>query len=245
MQLIPSIDIQNAKCVRLYQGDFAKVTEYDFSPLEVAKKYQAQGATALHVVDLEGAKQGTPMALSSIAAITKATSLTIQVGGGIRTESQITHYKALGANHIVIGSVAVTQPILVRRWLEQFSKDLILALDVKCNDKGEPFVFTQGWQDYSQRSLWAVLEQYEKSNLQTVLCTDINKDGALLGPNFALYESAKARYPHLYWQASGGIHTLDDLKVLKELALESVIIGRALYEHKFTLQEALRVTESC
>jgi phosphoribosylformimino-5-aminoimidazole carboxamide ribotide isomerase len=147
--------------------------------------------------------------------------------------------------HIVIGSLAVTRPTLVKNWLNTFSDSLILALDVKCNQKGEPFLATQGWQERSARSLWAVLEEYEKSNLQTVLCTDINKDGVLSGPNFALYESAKARYPHLHWQASGGIHTLEDLKVLKELELESAIIGRALYENKFTLQEALGVTNSC
>lgn len=243
MQIIPAIDVQNGQCVRLYQGAFDKVTRYAENPLEVALSYQQQGAKTLHVVDLDGARFQKSNFSENFALFSDKLKIPMQIGGGIRTASQIEYFLQKGVSRVVIGSLAVNNPQLVQTWLEQFNGKVVLALDVKCNTQGEPFLVTQGWQYDSQISLWALLESYQDTSLKYVLCTDIEKDGALNGPNFTLYESCQQRYPKFCWQASGGVQSLSDLIALQQLGVNAVIVGKAFYERKFSLEEALKVVQ--
>ncbi len=239
MQILPAIDIKEGKCVRLYQGAFDKVTEYSHSPLAVANAYIAEGATQLHIVDLDGAKRGCCAQMEIMAQLGQL-PITIQVGGGIRTTSQIESLLSTGVSRVVIGSMAITQPQTVKAWLQKFGAEkIILAMDLRLNTLGEPWLVTQGWQQAAQCNLWELLEFYTKYGLQTILCTDISRDGTLLGPNFSLYAACQQRFPELCVQASGGISSIADLQYLKRLNLSGAIVGKALYEKRFSLTEAL------
>lgn len=254
MNIIPAIDLKNGQCVRLLKGDFNQITRYDIDPVEAARTYQKQGATELHLVDLDGAKNQQMTQIQLISHITQSTSLAIQTGGGIRTTEQIDRLLNNNVQRVVIGSLAVNNPTLVNQWLKQFgSNRIVIALDVRFTQKreenkepntsfkalvnGEYYCATQGWNQNSELSLWDCLALYP--NLKYLLCTDINLDGTLTGPNFDLYQQIKNRYPLLNLQASGGIGQLSELQKLSELNIDSVIIGKALYEKRFNLPEAL------
>ncbi len=246
MKIIPAIDLQYGQCVRLYQGDFAKCQQYTIDPLQAAYSFYEQGARDLHIVDLEGAKNAMLCQTELIINIAREVPLKIQVGGGIRSYQQIEYLLAQGVTKVVIGSLAVTQPTLVKKWLYTLGADkIVLALDVKLDEQNEPQLVTNGWQQSSFITLWQLLEAYADSGLQQVLCTDISRDGALSSPNFTLYESGKQRFPTLNWQASGGVACLEDLSKLHHLQVESVIIGKALYENRFTLPQAMARIGSC
>lgn len=245
MQIIPAIDIKSGKCVRLFQGKFEQVTEYAGHPWEIANEYANNGAKSLHIVDLDGAKNGNPVQTSLIAQICQLDSLKVQIGGGIRTHR---HLKILFADHaarVVVGSMAVINPEEVKSWMKEFGPEkIVIALDVLMDKNNQPIVLTDGWQTQSKQSLWKLIDSYMDAQLKYVLCTDVIRDGTLQGPNFELYEECLKRYPELSLQASGGISSLDDLVTLKKLNLYGVIIGKALYEKRFTLQEALQKVSS-
>lgn len=246
MKVIPSIDIRLGKCVRLYQGEFKQSTEYNVKPLEVAKMYAEQGATELHIVDLEGAKNQMLSQCQIIAEIMNQLSLTIQIGGGIRKTEQIINLFDQGASRVVIGSLAVTNPELVKRWIDQFGPEkIVLAFDLNMNVAGEPMLKTAGWQQQSNLTIWELLENYRRSDLKYVLCTDISRDGALSSPNFALYEACQRRFSNLNWQASGGVGTLQDLMQLNKMKMYGAIVGKALFEERFTMTEALQAVKLC
>ncbi|MBS0288373.1 MAG: 1-(5-phosphoribosyl)-5-[(5-phosphoribosylamino)methylideneamino]imidazole-4-carboxamide isomerase [Proteobacteria bacterium] len=240
MQIIPAIDIKSGKCVCLLQGKFEQITEYSGHPWEVANNYFKQGAKHLHVVDLDGAKEGEAVQVSRIAQICELEGIDIQVGGGIRTHRHIKVLFADGASRVVIGSLAVTSPSLVKEWIAEFGPDrIVLAFDVKINEQGTPLVVMHGWQNEADKNLWELLDLYQDVSLKNVLCTDILRDGTMQGPNVALYQECLKRYPEISFQACGGIGSLDDLKVLQDMNIYGVIVGRALYEKRFTLEEAL------
>lgn len=246
MQLIPAIDIQLGKCVRLYQGGFEKVTVYHDDPIIMAQNFEKAGASWLHIVDLDGAKQAQSVHFEIISKIAQSSNLSIQVGGGIRASTDIRALLDKGVARIVIGSMAVTQPDQVKTWLREYGPDrLVLALDVNAKDVERPLVLTQGWQVKTTQTLWDILLCYEQTRIKHVLCTDICRDGVLNGPNFSLYQECLQRYPQLSWQASGGISTLSELNVLNKMAMQSAIIGKALYEGLFTLSEAIESVASC
>lgn len=237
MNIIPAIDLKEGQCVRLLKGDFSQITRYDINPIDVARAYKNSGATQLHIVDLDGAKNQTIAQNQLITNIAQSAALTVQTGGGIRTQEQINTLLSNGIQRIVIGSLAVNNPTLINEWRKKFGNDrIVIALDVRLiND--DYYCATQGWKINSGVKLWECLAGHP--NLSYLLCTDIDLDGTLRGPNIDLYKKIKDRYPNLKLQASGGIGRLMDLKKLSELDIDSVIIGKALYEKCFTLEEAL------
>lgn len=237
MDLLPAIDIRNGRCVRLLRGDFEKVTLYEVNPVELAKDYCNLGAKWLHVVDLDGAQSGSPKNLSLIKMISSITGLKIQLGGGIRSTSHA--IEALDyVDRVVIGSLALLKPILVKKWLKDLDSDrFCLALDINLDKDGIPHVTTHGWTKNSNNTLWDLLESYSETNLKHVLCTDIARDGALLGPNVSLYHECVDRYPHIDFQASGGVRDVNDLHVLKKTGVAYAISGKALLEQRFSKEE--------
>lgn len=240
MELFPAIDLLGGACVRLKQGDFAQSTVYEQDPLAAAEGFAQEGARWLHVVDLDGAKDGAARQTDLIAQLAQKTSLNLQVGGGLRSEGDIETLLRAGARRVVIGSIAVQDPATTRGWLARFGGEkIILALDLRLDEKGVPEVLTRGWQEGSRQSLWDLLAVYEGSGLRTFLCTDVARDGMMAGPNLDLYRAIRARFPRLDLLASGGIGQLDDLRALAKLGASGAIVGKALYEKRFTLRQAL------
>ena len=239
--IIPAIDLIGGKCVRLYKGDFAQQTDYEISPVEAAKICANEGAQRLHIVDLDGAKKGTSEQASLIIEIAKETDLKVQTGGGIRELSQIQRLLDGGVSRVVIGSLSVTNPQMVKFWLSEMDPDrIVVALDVKIDDSGTPFPTTRGWTETSNETLWEKLDGYSNSGLKTVLVTDISKDGVLEGANVDLYAEIIKRYPDLDLITSGGVGRLKHVKSLKALKPEGIIIGKALFENRFTVAQAIK-----
>lgn len=239
MMIYPSIDILNGQCVRLYQGNYKCETVYSDSALETAKQFLDQGAQGLHIVDLIGAKDPTATQASLIKELLNVIPIAIQVGGGIRTQAQIEAYLEAGAGRVVIGSLAVESPKLVETWLQTYGPErFVLAFDVSFY-QSVPYVMTQAWQKFNKVALFDVVRRFASIGVKHVLCTDISRDGALNGPNLELYEALCLLFPNLSIQASGGISQLEDIRRLKTLKLAAAITGKALYEKKLTLSEAL------
>lgn len=240
MKVFPAIDLQNGQCVRLAQGDFNDFTIYETDPLRMAKRFCDAGASWLHVVDLDGARDGQSRQLDLIECLVEKVPLKLQVGGGIRESSTIRQLLDVGAERIIIGSLAVKAPHVAQEWLRHFGpRRIVIACDVKLNDKDKPEVLTHGWQSGSKQSLWDLLETYADCGLQTVLCTDVSRDGMLTGANADLYRSMLERYPALEILASGGVSNLEDLRSLAEMGMAGAIVGRAIYEGHIDLAEAL------
>lgn len=238
MRLIPAIDLRAGKCVRLYQGDFGAPTRYAIAPGDLARRYAAYGASWMHVVDLDGAFEGAPRNLATIAALAAGDAVKLQVGGGVRSLGTLKGLLAAGVARVVLGSVALEEPQRVRGWIERFGAErLCLAFDVRLDAAGEPRVHTRGWRTASEVSLWAALQPYRGSALRHVLCTDIARDGALAGPNLLLYQAAVARLPQLAWQASGGVRDARDLQALAATGVAAAISGKALLEEHIPKEE--------
>ncbi len=239
MIVYPAIDLRHGKCVRLSQGRFDQVTTYAEDPLTVARDFAAAGAAWLHVVDLDGAKDGSAAQTELIKRIAADCGLNVQTGGGIRSEDQINGYLGGGIARVVIGSLALTNPGLVATWLDRFGRDrIVLALDVRPEDS-RWHVATHGWQKDSGKTLFDVIDEYGAAYMRHLLCTDVARDGLLGGPNVGLYRELHARYPKLAVQASGGVAGIADLAALKEAGAAGAVVGKALYEGRLTLAEAL------
>jgi len=238
MKIIPAIDLQDGACVRLYQGDFDKRTEYSNDPTAVARKFQEMGFEHLHIVDLDGAKLGEQKNRGIIAAIAMDSDLDIQLGGGIRDRQTVADWLAAGVSRCIIGSLAVNNPETVQGWLGEFGPDhIVLALDIRLNDDNLPLLATHGWTESSGIDLWQCLDGYLDHGLQHVLCTDVSRDGAMSGPNLDLYGEFIERYPSLTLQASGGVRHAADLHALSDLGAPAAITGRALLDGKITTEE--------
>jgi len=238
--IFPAIDLMDGGCVRLFKGDFNQRTNYDADPIEVAKGFKAAGADWLHVVDLDGAKDADARQSQLITDIAQQSGLRVQTGGGIRERSQVERLLSGGIERVVIGSLALKEPILIRRWMDDLGPEkIVLALDVKMNADGVPYPTSHGWKETGEKSLWQLLNEYEPSGLKTILVTDIDKDGVLQGSNVELYKAIRKEYPKLDLITSGGVGTLKDVKALKKLEPHGIIIGKALYENKFTVDEAI------
>jgi phosphoribosylformimino-5-aminoimidazole carboxamide ribotide isomerase len=236
--IFPAIDLMDRRCVRLYKGDFNQRTDYQATPMDVAKSYAAAGAKWMHVVDLDGAKLGMSTQSDLIMEMASESGLFVQTGGGIRDAKQIKSLLSGGVTRVVIGSLAVSNKELVASWMTEFGADkIVLALDINVGDDGLPRPALKGWTEASSETLWDVIDAYE--NLRTLLVTDISKDGVLGGANVGLYQQIIARYPNIDLITSGGVGTLDHVRALKQLKPHGVIIGKALYENKFTLEDAI------
>ena len=233
MRIIPAIDIIDGKCVRLTQRDYAQKKIYHEDPVSVARSFEEAGLTDLHVVDLDGAKAGKVVNWSVVEAICKATSLTVDFGGGIKTEEEVQRLLSLGVKQVNLGSVAVKEPLKVISWITKFGKDkIILSADVKGD-----YVAISGWQESSPLTLASLLKDYTRNGIEYVTCTDISTDGMLKGPNIELYKNILMTFPQLHLVASGGVSNLDDLRELKRIGADGVIVGKAIYEGKVTLEE--------
>ncbi len=237
MRVIPAIDLKGGKCVRLFKGDFERTTEYSDDPVAMGHAFAEFSTTDLHVVDLDGARSGAQANHSLISQMTRDLDLDIQLGGGIRDSETLRHWLDAGVRRCVIGSLAVTEPDLVKSWLVQVGADrIVLALDVAIDD-GVPLVTTHGWTRPSDTSVFECIEDYRDLGLRHVLCTDVSRDGAMAGPNIGLYRDILARFPHIELQASGGIRHLQDLEDLRAAGLPAAITGRALLDGKITAAE--------
>lgn len=238
--LIPALDIIDGQVVRLIKGDFNQQTNYHSDPIAVARDYQTEGAEYLHLVDLDGARDPLQRQLPLITELVQQLDIPVQVGGGIRTRSDVEQLLAAGVARVVIGSTAVNQPTLVKEWFQSFgSERLVLALDVNINNQGQLMLATNGWQNTSQQQLETCLQAYVEVGCQHVLCTDISRDGMLQGSNVAMYRTLKQTFPTVQWQASGGVASLTELTTLKAAQCDSVILGKSLLTNTFTLPEAL------
>lgn len=238
MLLIPSIDLRGGRCVRLHQGNFASETTYDIEPAELLTRYRSLGATWLHVVDLDGARDGAPVNAPLVAALASEPGVRLQVGGGVRTARIIEALLDAGVARVVVGSAAVHRPKEVREWLKSFGAERIcLAFDVHVDPDGEPQVYTHGWTRNSAVSLRTALTEFPLGTVTHVLCTDIRRDGTLAGPNLTLYRLALARYPLLSWQASGGIRSSADLAALACLGVSAALSGTALLQSRIPHSE--------
>lgn len=239
MLLIPAIDIRDGQCVRLYQGDFDRETRYAVDPVELATEYARLGAPWLHVVDLDGAARGKPKNLDVVKRIRAATNISIQLGGGVRSENDLATALDV-AQRVVLGSLVVKSPDLVAGWLETYGGErLVLGLDVRMDAEGIPRVTTHGWTRSSETSLWSAIDHYLPYGLAHVLCTDAERDGALAGPNVDLYAQFKMRAPTVAIQASGGVRDARDLAELASLGVDSAISGKALLEGRLQAEEIL------
>lgn len=239
MILYPAIDLINGAVVRLHKGDFDQLTQYGTDPVAVAKTYADAGATWLHLVDLDGAKNPQNRQIELIANIITSTGSLVQTGGGVRSADDVAALLDAGAARVVIGSLAVRDPHTVKQLLYNHGPEKIcLAADVVWQDSAF-FIAVSGWQEASSLSLFNFLAMYEMVELSHVLCTDIDRDGTFQGFNRSLYTSVKEKFSYLQLQASGGASRLEDLK---NLDADGVIIGKALYEGRFSIVEALEAT---
>lgn len=233
IELIPAIDIIDGKCVRLTKGDYDQKKVYNDDPVEVAKQFESLGFRRLHVVDLDGAKSKHIVNVDVLKAITSATNLIVDFGGGIKTDNDIELAFANGASLVTIGSIAVTQPETFASWLEKYGADrIILGADVR-NGK----ISINGWKEDSAEDLLPFLKYYINKGVINVLCTEISKDGMLEGPATDLYKEVMAEYPNLNLIASGGISSNEDIKELNRYGIPSVVFGKAIYEGKIDMKE--------
>lgn len=234
MIALPSIDILEGRVVRLAQGDFARVTDFGADPVAIACRYREAGAQWLHVVSLDGARDGGD-ALVAVVSGLAATGLSIQAGGGIRSAAMIGRVSAAGAARVVVGSAAVHDIERVASWLEDYGSGAItLALDVTIEPTGTIRPVSHGWRDTAPVTLWELLDRYVDHGLRHLLCTDVARDGMGSGPNFELYGEIRARYPGLEVQASGGVASLADVERLRAQGVAGVVVGKALLAGSFT-----------
>ena len=232
IELIPAIDIIDGRCVRLTKGDYDRKTVYG-DPLEMAIQFEEIGFRRLHMVDLNGAKSKHIVNSEVLRQVTKATNLIVDFGGGIKTDDDIEKAFDAGASMVTVGSVAVTRPDLFGQWLQRYGADrIILGADVR-----NGLISINGWKEDSTESLLPFLERYVSMGVKHVLCTEISKDGTLLGPATALYEEVMAAYPHLHLIASGGVSSMDDFRSLEASGIPAVVFGKAIYEGKINLKE--------
>ena len=235
IELIPAIDIIDGQCVRLTKGDYDQKTVYRDSPAEVAKEFEQIGFNRLHVVDLDGAKSKHIVNDQVLQAITTETKLTVDFGGGIKTDEDIEKAFAAGASMVTVGSIAVTNPELFIGWLEKYGPErMILGADVRHGK-----ISINGWKEDSEEDLLPFLKKYIDAGVRNVLCTEISKDGTLSGPAIDLYQKMMAAYPQLHLIASGGVSSIDDIKALDAAGIPAVVFGKAIYEGRIDLNQLI------
>ncbi len=235
MEIIPAIDIIDGKCVRLTQGDYSQKKIYNENPLEVAKEFEAAGIKRLHLVDLDGAKAGKVQNWKVLELITTNTQLIIDFGGGIKQEIDLKTIFESGAKLATIGSLAVKDEKTFSSWIEQYGADrFFLGADVK-----EEKIAIGGWLESTDIAVVDFIQNYVDKGIAQIFCTDISKDGKLEGPSTELYQKILQQFPAIHFVASGGVSSLDDLRILKNIGCSGAIIGKAIYEGRITLKELI------
>ena len=237
MNIFPAIDLYEGKAVRLYKGLYNELTVYNNDPLSVALDFEAAGAKKLHLVDLEGARDGGTPNLEVIKRIREGTSLFIEVGGGIRSLSVIEKYLSIGVSRVILGTAALTDRDMLKEALALYGERIAVGADVKDGN-----IAIKGWTERSDVSLDEFMSDMQTLGVKTVICTDISKDGAMIGTNRALYRSLSEKYD-IDIIASGGVSSLDDVRALSDMQLYGAIIGKAYYTGAISLQEAIKIAE--
>ena len=233
MILLPAIDLYGQKAVRLVRGDYAQMTVYSDRPVELAKAFERQGATHLHMVDLEGAKDGSTPHLALVERVVRETGLSVEVGGGIRRMETVERYLSCGVDRVILGTAAVTDADFLRRAVETYGERIAVGADVR-----DGFLAIRGWLEQSALTLEDFLARMQEIGVRTVVCTDISKDGMLGGANLALYKALSERFS-LDLIASGGVSSLDDIRALREMGVYGAILGKAYYTGAVDLRQAL------
>ena len=237
MQLIPAIDLLNGQCVRLLQGDFNDITYYDKDPVSLAKYYESLGLSRLHLVDLDGTRDGISMNENIVEQIIDSTNLEVQMGGGLRSKSQIRKWLESSINYLVIGSYAIENIADFNLFLnDEDKRRFIIALDVR-TDISPPEVMIKGWKESSGMDLWSLIKEFIDFGFNDFLITDIQKDGTLQGPNIELYERCMKLSPGSRFICSGGVSSIEDLIRLRDKSIHAAVAGKSLLENKISQKE--------
>ena len=237
MIIFPAIDLFDGKAVRLFKGDYNQMTVYSNTPIEIAMDFLNAGATHIHLVDLEGAKDGTTPNLETICKIKNETNLFCEVGGGIRSEEVIEKYINAGLDRVILGTAAVTNPDFAKKTAEKYGEKIAIGVDIK-----DGYVAVKGWTEKSNLDAFDFCRQMQSFGIKTLICTDISKDGAMLGTNHELYERLRQNFD-VQIIASGGVSSIDDVKKLAENNTYGAIIGKAYYTKAINLSEAIEVAK--
>lgn len=235
MIIFPAIDLFEGKAVRLYKGDYNKMTVYSDNPLEIAEDFKTQGATHIHIVDLEGAKGGTTPNFDTVIEIKKKSGLFCEIGGGIRDMNTIERYISSGIDRVILGTAAVTSEGFVKEAVSKYGNKIAVGIDLR-----DGFVAIKGWTEKSSLTAFEFCEKMQNDGVETLICTDISKDGAMNGTNHALYSELMSKF-NMNITASGGVSSLDDVKRLAEKRMYGAIIGKAYYTGDIDLKQAVEV----
>ncbi len=233
MIIFPAIDLFNKKAVRLYKGDYREMTVYSENPIEIARDFVAQGATHIHIVDLEGAKDGTTPNIDIVKQVANETELFVEIGGGIRNIETVEKYLSAGVGRVILGTAAVNDTEFLKSAVKQYGDKIAVGADVK-----DGFIAIKGWLEKSQITLEDFLSSMQEIGVKYIICTDISKDGAMSGTNLELYRTLSKKYS-MNITASGGVSSLEDITKLREMNIYGAIIGKAYYIGAIDLKEAL------
>ena len=233
MNIFPAIDLYGGKAVRLFKGDYAQMTVYSDDPVSVARSFKEAGAEYIHLVDLEGAKTGGTPHIALIERIVAGCGLKAEIGGGVRSEEVIRTYLGAGAMRVILGTAAVTDPGFTREMAKKYGAGVAVGVDIK-----DGFVATHGWTELSGSDCFGFCRELADAGVQTVICTDVSRDGAMRGANLELYRELNARF-RLDIVASGGVSSLDDVRELRDMGLYGAILGKALYTGAVKLADAI------
>lgn len=237
MKIFPAIDLYEGKAVRLLKGEYDKMTVYSENPLEVAKAFEKEGATCVHLVDLEGAKDGTTPNLETVKDIVRETKLFCEIGGGIRSMETVEKYISAGVDRVILGTAAVNDENFLVCAVEKYGEKIAVGVDIK-----DGFVAIKGWTEKSDFTCFEFCEKMQKIGVKTLICTDISKDGAMQGTNHDLYRELSEKFD-INITASGGVSSLDDVEKLRELDIYGAIIGKAYYTGAISLKDAIEVAK--
>ena len=237
MYIFPAIDLYDGKAVRLYKGDYNRMTVYSDRPIEVAKDFEAAGAKHLHIVDLAGARDGTTPNLATVCTLKENTSLFCEIGGGIRTMDVVDRYIGAGLDRVILGTAAVTDPAFAEAAVKKHGKKIAVGVDIK-----DGFVAVKGWTEKSTETAFDFCKKMQSIGIETLICTDISKDGAMQGTNVELYRALSEEL-HMQIVASGGVSSMEDVRALRALGIYGAIVGKAYYTGVIDLKEAVEVAK--
>ena len=238
MILLPAIDLYEGRVVRLYQGDYDKMTVYSADPLSVALAFESAGAEHVHMVDLAGARDGATPDFDTVAAVAAGTKLQVEIGGGVRSEETVRQYLAAGVARVILGTAAITDPALFRSLAEKYPGRIAAGVDVR-----DGFIAIRGWREQSAVKLEDFCAGLAELGVRRVICTDISRDGAMQGANRGLYAALSERFPALELVASGGVSSLEDIRALRSLGLWGAIVGKAYYTGAVDLRAAVEAAK--
>ena len=237
MNIFPAIDLYEHKAVRLFKGDYAEMTVYSDNPIEIARDFEAKGAKFIHIVDLEGAKNGETPNFDTVKEIAQNTGLFCEIGGGIRSLDTVEKYLSVGLDRVILGTAAVNDEEFLRTAVEKYGDKIAVGVDIK-----DGFVAVKGWTEKSEYSCFDFCDKMRGIGVKTLICTDISRDGAMKGTNRALYKELSEKFD-MNITASGGVSSLEDIKALRQLKLYGAIIGKAYYIGAIDLCEALEAAK--